>query len=275
MTNAPEYPEYVKDIINKDILRRDSNDHVRIAYQIALQLHKGQKRKGIDKPDYITHPLQVYDLTNRCLLRNIANKDVALAAALLHDGIEDYKQDEIKAGTIPAQEAREEAVAIIRSKFSDDNFTEKLLFVLNALTNPVEFRDKNGNPISKTEWQVQNIRTATPEAKLIKICDKTMNIASSVEEVPNWNYEELLKNAANSKQVVAAAKENTLPHSPYNSPITLASKIYTHVAEGKIELLNEMLGDGREIPPKTPIMSFSFQTIINMIRSEEQEKQRF
>ncbi len=268
MAVNPEYPAYVNEIISEDILKRDENDPVRIAYRIAVDLHQGQKRKGIDEMDYITHPLQVYDLVSRCLPINIKNRDVTLAAALLHDTIEDYKKDEIKSGKTSEDDARAEAIKIIESRFTNKDLVKKILYTLHDLTNPVEFMDKNGEKTSKTEWQVEHIKTASQNAKLIKICDKTLNIVSNIEEVPNWDHEKLLENSRNSKAVVDAAKVNIRENDEYYKPIILASKIYDHVAEEKFNLLEEMIKDGRQIPPKHQTMSFSFRTIMAMISQE-------
>ncbi len=270
MGENKEYPQYVNHIINGDILKREKDDPVRIAYFLAVQLHEGQYRKGIDKLDYITHPVQVYDLVNRCLPRNIKNKDVTLAASLLHDVIEDYKKEEIKSGSTTEESARKEVIGIIESKFDDKNFAKKLIFSLHELTNPKEFRDSDGNSITKTQWQVQHIGIASPNTKLIKICDKTMNIVSNIEEVPNWNYDKLMENSQNSKAVVDAAKKNITNENPYYGAINLASGIYSHVANGKMALLSDMLKDNRNIPPQMPIMSFSFNSIIAMVKNELQ-----
>lgn len=67
------------------------------AIMFATEAHAGQKRKGKDKP-YILHPLEAAAIVGRCLdgLRKeeaaaglLEEKDVILAAAVLHDVVED------------------------------------------------------------------------------------------------------------------------------------------------------------------------------------------
>ena len=67
------------------------------AVAFATEAHTGQKRKGKDKP-YILHPLEAAAIVGRCLdgLREeevaaeiLEEKDVILAAAVLHDVVED------------------------------------------------------------------------------------------------------------------------------------------------------------------------------------------
>ena len=69
------------------------------AIMFATEAHAGQKRKGKDKP-YILHPLEAAAIVGRCLdgLRKeeaaaglLEEKDVILAAAVLHDVVEDRR----------------------------------------------------------------------------------------------------------------------------------------------------------------------------------------
>lgn len=188
MTDTDTYPESIQNILNKDILLREEGNPVRIAYNLALELHDGQKRKGMEELAYVTHPLKVYNLAKRCVDISVPDRNVTLAASLLHDAIEDYRQEDIKSGRIEAQTARNEAAAKIRAGFSDKKFAEKVLKIVAEVTNPVEFTNEKGEIISKKEWQVKHVKNISNQGKFIKICDQTLNVAAGVEEVPNWDY---------------------------------------------------------------------------------------
>jgi hypothetical protein len=265
MTNADKYPQYVKDILNQDILQREKDDPVRIAYDAAKELHDGQTRKGIEKQEQITHPLQVYNLVNRCGGRNMPEREIVLAASLLHDGIEDYRKEEVESGKIDAHIARAEAAGKIMEAFPDKLFAEKVLAVVSELTNPVEFKNASGEDISKSQWQVENIKSASSQAKLIKICDKTINIMSNIEEVPDWDYDKVKEYSDKATLVVKSARENIAENDSYYNAVKRAADIYKHVYEAKMELLDDMRKDGREIPSKYPMVSISLKTIENII----------
>lgn len=285
--NFDKYPQNVKDIIEKDILTRGEDDPVRIAYNVSLQLHKGQKRKGIFKPDYITHPLQVYDLVKKCIeskcvgSEKFPDLDVTLVAALLHDGIEDYKKDDVKkymalisAGMDPKDAgvnpyvAHEEAENIIKEAFSDRKFADKLLKLVHEVTNPAEFTDEVGKEISKIEWQVKKIKNVSTNAKLIKICDKTMSTVSNIEEVPNWRYKKLGDNIKESVAVVNAAQENVEKSDRYFPAVEHAAKIFNLVARGSKQILKGMKSDGIKAPPEHQVASFSLKIIEEMIETK-------
>jgi (p)ppGpp synthase/HD superfamily hydrolase len=70
---SPEPPVFVA----------ESPPIVRDAYRVAAAAHEGQRRKGGDRP-YIEHPLRVAGL-----LREAGFDDEVIAAALLHDVVED------------------------------------------------------------------------------------------------------------------------------------------------------------------------------------------
>ena len=277
--NFATYPQNVKDIIEKDILKREEGDPVRIAYDIAIKMHDGYTRKGIEKLDYITHSLQVYDLVKRCIANNsisVSKKDreIILAASILHDSVEDYKKKERESGEISPILAALEAEDILHDGFyfnvnldywDDWNRGKNIKNVINLvfeLTNKLEFLDDKGNKISKIEWQVDHIAKASDAAKLIKICDKTMSSVSNIEEVPKWNYKKLTTNIKESREVVDAAQIDVK-----NPAITYAAKIFNMVASASENILDSMKKDKMKIPPKHPIASFSLKIIEEMIRT--------
>ncbi|MEQ1705505.1 MAG: hypothetical protein ABL867_05975 [Rickettsiales bacterium] len=293
--NIDKYPHNVRDIIRNDILKRgvgsialrDEKKIIRRAYLLAVEFHDGQTRKGLQKPDYITHPLQVYDMVHKCIGDNekIPDRSVLLAAALLHDGIEDYKKDEVKkylklieAGkdpkTMPESEAginplvaRQEAINKVREAFPNKEFADKLLKLIDDVTNPIDYSIKDGKLISKTKWQSDKIKNASMPAKLIKICDKTMSSVSNIEEVPNWNYDKVRNNLSQSSVVVMAAQENVNKNDIFYPSIEYAAKVFNLVERGSMEILTQMIKSGAEIPPKEQFASFTFKIIDEMIRT--------
>lgn len=289
--NFDKYPQNVKDIIEKDILKRGEDSvedrAVRKAYLLAMKLHDGQERGGLAKPDYITHPLQVYDLVHKCIGNDetLPDRGVLLAAALLHDGVEDYKKYEIKkylklieAGkdpkTVKPAEAgidplvaRREAIDKIREAYPNKEFADKLLNLINEVTNPVDFGTVDGKRITKNKWQTDRMKEASVQAKLIKICDKNMNAVSNIEEVPHWNYDRIRDNISKSVVVVYAASDNVKKDDKYYPAVEHATKIFNLVARGSQDILREMRKGGIEIPPKHQFASFTLKVIREMINT--------
>ncbi len=289
--NFDKYPKNVKEIIEKDILKRSEDSVVRRAYFLATELHDGQKRKGIDEPDHITHSLQVYDLVHKCIGddETLPDRDVLLAASLLHDGIEDYKEDEIKKylkllekgvdpKTVKPEEvginplvARQQAIEKIRKAYPNEEFADKLLKLVGEVTNPVDFGTVDGKIISKTKWQADKMKGASVHANLIKICDKTMSAVSNIEEVPHWNYDRIRNNISKSVVVVYAASDNVKKDDKYYPAVEHATKIFNLVAKGSQNILREMREGGIEIPPKHQFASFTLKVIREMIRTGNTE----
>jgi len=48
------YPLFVNRVLERDLLRRDANDPIRAAFELACEMHAGQMRKGNPPIDYIT-----------------------------------------------------------------------------------------------------------------------------------------------------------------------------------------------------------------------------
>lgn len=55
--------------------------------RFATEKHKGQKRD--DGKDYIVHPIRVAEIVDEYKAKNSSNREVLLAASLLHDTLED------------------------------------------------------------------------------------------------------------------------------------------------------------------------------------------
>jgi|GEM_PF-3827966 len=273
MEKPVKYPENVKDIIEKDILdpKREPNDPILIAYNLAKQMHEGQKRDG--GLDYITHPVQVYDMVKQCIGNSkVYDKNVTLAAALLHDAIEDHMQAETKrykelqdAGMtedpllditpLNPKDARADAVKIIQNNFPNPEFARKLIELLDELTNPVKFKDSE----HKRSLQIAKMKKASGPAKLIKICDQTTNVASDINERSNLDldYDQVIKFANKATGVVKAAYDSTMAQKGVHAkPIIIAANAYFKISDEALDIfkmikphkkisINEYVDDAR------------------------------
>jgi hypothetical protein len=253
MENTNQYPQNVIDIIENDLLKRKPGDPVRIAYNLAKEMHQGQKRdSGLD---YITHPVQVYDMVKRCIGNTkVYDKDVTLAGALLHDAVEDYMQAETKhykelqeAGmtsdpfldTSPThpKDARENAVGIIQNNFPDPKFSIKLIKLLDELTNPIRLEDSE----HKRSLQISKMKKASGPAKLIKICDQTTNVVSDINERSSWDYDKVIKFTNKATGVVKATYDSAIKHKGlYTKPISIASDVYFKTSEEALDIFKHI-----------------------------------
>src|SRR5436305_11584737 len=82
--NAATVPNDVRDLVATYRARHPKSDPAVVAkaYQVAFDAHDGQVRRSGDP--YITHPLAV-----ATILAELGLDDVTIAAALLHDAVED------------------------------------------------------------------------------------------------------------------------------------------------------------------------------------------
>ena len=252
-----KYDRYLRNIVN-DIMRE--NDNVKKALFVAVDLHTGQTRQGINNLPYITHPIQVYDMVKRCIGNrkisdNDSDRDVLLSAALLHDGLEDYKKADVKAGKLDHELAREQAIDVIKSKYTDKKFADKVVKLILEITNPVQFTDEEGKEITKTEWQINHIPQTSDQAKLLKICDKTVNIVSDINEVPkDSTYATEYKYIEKQTSVVEAAMKGKNEISlKYVPSISTAYKIHNLAAESCKYILQNMESCGKPFPPTKPV----------------------
>lgn len=118
------------------------------ALALAVQLHRGQLRKGTKIP-YAAHLLSVASIA----LRHGANEDEAIAA-LLHDAVEDQG----------GAKTREE----IRRRFGD-----KVVAIVDGCTDT--------DAVPKPPWQarkeayIAHVRGASPSVRLVSASDKLDN----------------------------------------------------------------------------------------------------
>lgn len=129
------------------------------AARFAAVKHRAQKRKGVDGTPYINHPIEV-----AALLAHVAGvtDPVILAAALLHDTIEDTRTT--------ADELRRhfgEAVAAIVLETTDDKSLPKAV---------------------RKRLQIEHAPHLSDGARLVKIADKICNIRDVSQHPPNdWS----------------------------------------------------------------------------------------
>ncbi len=131
---------------------RKSINLVMKAEQIARQAHEGQQRKYTGEP-YINHLLEVKNL-----LQEIESSPETIAAALLHDVLEDTELDEEYLATV---------------------FCEKVVSLVITLT---DFSTpKDGNRAQRKSKEREKFAAASNEAKTIKLADILSNSRTILE----------------------------------------------------------------------------------------------
>lgn len=146
---------------------------------IASFYHKDQKRKGSGGSPYINHLIEV-----AYLLTDIAKVDdiTVLQAAVLHDILEDTLLDE--------------------SQLRDE-FSEKVVGLVLTLTD-----DKNLSLEQRRQLQIEHIKSASWETKVIKLADHCSNIASIPD---SWDTERVISYLNWSEQVATLCFEASAP----------------------------------------------------------------
>ncbi|CAB3410699.1 unnamed protein product [Caenorhabditis bovis] len=147
------------------------------AAEFAARRHRHQKRKDNATP-YINHPLGVaYILTNEAKVYD----PITLAAAMLHDVVEDTKT------TI------EEIV---------ENFGQEVADVVAECTD-----DKNLGKAERKRLQVENYGTHSHRAKLVHLADKLYNLRDLERKLPiGWDKKRAKEYFVWSKEVVTQMK---------------------------------------------------------------------
>lgn len=131
------------------------------AMKFAAEKHRHQRRKNADATPYINHPIEVAELL--ALVGGITDEDV-LIAGLLHDTVED------------TQTTFEEIVA---------GFGERVAGIVKECTD-----DKSLEKSERKHLQVVNAPHKSPEAKCVKLADKSCNLASILADPPAaWSRE--------------------------------------------------------------------------------------
>jgi guanosine-3',5'-bis(diphosphate) 3'-pyrophosphohydrolase len=130
-----------------------------LATKFAAQKHSTQRRKNKDATPYINHPIEVAEHLAR--VGGIQDEEI-LVAALLHDTIED------------TDTSLKEIVRL---------FGERVASIVNECTD-----DKSLIQVERKRLQIVNAPNKSPEAKCVKIADKTCNLVSILEDPPmGWD----------------------------------------------------------------------------------------
>ncbi len=131
------------------------------AAHFAADKHRDQLRKGSRRTPYINHPLEVAERLNR--VGGIDDPTI-LVAAVLHDTIEDT-------------EATEAEIARL--------FGPEIARLVVELT-----IDKEPHWTDRKRSEIDMARSLSPAAKLIKLSDKTSNVADTASNPPGeWTLQ--------------------------------------------------------------------------------------
>ena len=144
------------------------------ASAFAAHKHRDQRRKGADASPYINHPIAVANV-----LANEANitDPTVLAAALLHDTIEDTKTT---AEELEASFGREITKIVI--EVTDDKSLPKQ---------------------ERKRLQIEHAASLSQPAKLVKLADKICNVRDMSRSPPvDWSQERRAEYFIWAKQVV-------------------------------------------------------------------------
>jgi guanosine-3',5'-bis(diphosphate) 3'-pyrophosphohydrolase len=143
------------------------------AAEFAAFKHREQRRKGVRGSPYINHPLAVASV----LATEAGIEDVdVLAAAILHDTIEDTD-------TTAAELEREfgHEVAAIVVEVTDEKIQSKAL---------------------RKRLQIAHAPHLSPQAKLVKLADKIVNLRDIIARPPNWDLKRKQEYFDWAKQVI-------------------------------------------------------------------------
>ena len=132
-------------------------DLVKKALEFASDAHNGQTRKYTGEP-YIVHPIEVMEL-----VRQVINDPEVLAAALLHDVVEDCP---------------------VSIKDIEDKFGPRVASMVDDLTDVS--RPEDGNRATRKELDRQHTAKASPDSKTVKLADLISNARSIVKDDPNF-----------------------------------------------------------------------------------------
>ena len=170
---AKEYKELLK--ISYQLLSKDDRKLIRLAFNTSVDAHKNQRRKSGEP--YVFHPISVAKI----VASKIGLDATCIAAALLHDVIEDTDYDEKKITKIFGKTICKIVVGLTKiSKLSKDenvslqaeNF-RKMLLTLNDDVRVI---------LIKIADRLHNMQTldSMPNGKQIKIASETLYIYAPI-----------------------------------------------------------------------------------------------
>lgn len=139
------------------------------ATKIALEAHTGQTRK--DGTPYVSHPIEVsimVAMSAQCLFDNhgCANYQELIAAALLHDVLEDCKPRDVWEKRIRTECGQE---------------VLKLVWELTNYSKQHADECMKMDRATRKQLDRDYIAVISPSAKIIKYCDRLHNLSQSVQ----------------------------------------------------------------------------------------------
>jgi len=159
---------YIRNILLEYVTTQDIEDVKQTAYLV----HMGQTRR--DQTPYISHPLEVYNITKRYYPRNHA----AQLLALLHDTLEDAEE----VGNV----SKEEAHSMIQASIHDNDALMQVNTGLALLTH-----DKS---VPYSEY-LNNV-LQHPTAAIVKISDLIHNLSHNPSVNQILKYRTALKSVS-------------------------------------------------------------------------------
>lgn len=175
-----------------------SNDLVKKAYDFAEKAHEGQFRRDKKTP-YFTHPVAVAGI-----VRAAGGTDEEVAAALLHDVVEDTKHD----------------IHEIRNEFG-----YRVADIVIELTDPDDIAK-----LPRTERkarQAEHIAEQSRSVRMVKMADQICNVRDILADVSVWKKTAATEYIEGADKVIRACAEV--------SPVL--SKFYLGVRADAEELL--------------------------------------
>ncbi len=136
------------------------DEHMLVAKSVdfAYDRHKDQKRKYTDEP-YVLHPIRV-----AFIVATVTNDQATIAAANLHDVVEDDPNTEI-----------EEIYEV---------FGKRVGLYVDGVTNKSKLTD--GNRATRKEMDRQQIAKSLPPSKTIKLADIIDNAPAIIQYDPGF-----------------------------------------------------------------------------------------
>jgi guanosine-3',5'-bis(diphosphate) 3'-pyrophosphohydrolase len=150
------------------------------AKAFAIKAHEGQTRLNKDKTPLVTHLEDVVSL-----VRESGGSDEELAAAWLHDVVEDTQ-----------------------TLFTDiaNNFGEKVASIVFGLTDPPGFNRLH--TLERKTAQADRVRYLSDSVKRVKMADQTSNVRSVATDPPvHWDAQKCLDYVEGAKKIVLECRD--------------------------------------------------------------------
>jgi len=125
------------------------------AVEFAARKHRDQRRKDVHASPYINHPIALAAVLSRV---GGVRRPVVLAAALLHDALEDTR-------TTPAELRR--------------HFGDRVAAIVREVTD-----DKRLPKARRKTLQIEHAASLSQEARLVKLADRICNLTDILETPP-------------------------------------------------------------------------------------------